>query len=882
MHKLFYSLILMLLTGCSHSDSLKITGLFCNNRVSPVGVEDVPVFRWQAEAMSEGAGVSEWELKLTTEGKTMIFNKIKEVEWVYDGAPLKTGRKYDWQVRLKDKMGKITQWSQKAHFVTGLSNKQWESSKWIALEELPDSLKIIPGVHGSGDDLRMRGLRRPAIPLFRREFAISKKVEGAYLFISGLGQYTISIDGRSPDDRFLSPGWTLYSKTCFYDGYDLTNRLSPGIHAIGITVGNGFFNIDRERYRKLVAAWGMPMMRIIVLINYADGSSEQLVSDNKWKTAASPVTYTSIYGGEDFDSRLKQPGWDLPGFDESKWQKVLIVKGPGGCMKSEEDYPLKIMQTFKPAITKKMPNGTFVYDFGQNASGIPEIWVSNAANRTIRLTPGEVLDNNGYVDQTGSGGPMYFEYTADGNKTESWRPSFSYYGFRYVGLNGAVPAGFPNPENEPVVDNILFHHIRNSAPSAGHFQCSNVLFNRIYNLIDWAIRSNLTSVITDCPHREKLGWLEVPHLMGTSLQFTYDIRNLYEKIVDDMMDSQLENGLVPDIAPEYVQFLDGFRDSPEWGSSAVIIPWYLYEWYGDKQTMNKAWNMMTRYVKYLQTKSESGILAYGLGDWCDLGPKYIGFSQLTPVSLTATSIYFYDLSILSRMASILDKPDESKYYRKSAEDVKMAFLNEFYNPETHVIATGSQTSYSMPLVVGLIDPDKKQDVYNNLIKSIKQNEYALTAGDIGFHYLVRALQDAGADDIIWKMNDRDNVPGYGYQLRKGATSLTESWQALQSVSNNHMMLGHLMEWFFSGIGGLRQVDGSVGYQRIIIDPQPVGDLTWAEVSHTCIRGEIYIKWEKHNQKVKMTLNIPPDVEAEVRFSGKFIGKYTSGKYKINI
>jgi len=232
------------------------------------------------------------------------------------------------------------------------------------------------------------------------------------------------------------------------------------------------------------------------------------------------------------------------------------------------------------------------------------------------------------------------------------------------------------------------------------------------------------------------------------------------------------------------------------------------------------------------------------------------------------------------MATILNKYDESQYYKKSADEVKVAFLKRFYNPVTHVIATGSQTSFAMPLAVGLIDADIKPAVYDAFITTIKHDGYALTAGDIGFHYLVQALQDAHAHDVIWKMNSRDDVPGYGYQLRKGATALTESWPAHRFVSNNHMMLGHLMEWLFSGIGGIKQAEGSVGYKRIIIDPQAVGDLTWAEVSHTCIKGEIYVKWEKKIDGVAMKIKIPFDCEADVKFEGLEIGKYTSGTYNI--
>ncbi len=874
--------LILLNSACMKQASIEFDELKCNNLINPVGIEGSPYFSWTLSALSENASATAYEVRVNELNLIEKLENGNENGWLYHGPELEPGRKYSWQVRAWDEEERSTAWSPKAWFVTGLPDQEWSDARWIGFEELQDSMKVIPGVHGSGNHLGEKGLQQPVIPQFRKEFDVSKKVSGAYLFVSGLGHYTLSVDGEAPDDRFLAPGWTLYSKTCYYNGYDVTSLLNPGTHTIGVTVGNGFFNVNRERYRKLVTAWGMPMMRLKLVIRYADGSHDELVSDQSWKTAPSPVTYTSIYGGEDFDACLIQEGWDSPGFDDSELQNTLIVEGPGGVMRNEEDHPLRIMESFNPVSINEMPDGTFVYDFGQNASGIPEIKVSGSAGQTLRLTPGELLDDDGFITQQASGGPSYFDYTSAGEAGEKWKPDFTYYGFRSLGLSGAVPAGFPNPENKPVVEEAVFHHTRNSSPAVGFFECSNELFNQIYELIDWSMRSNLASVTTDCPHREKLGWLEVPHLMGNSIQYIYDIQNLCNKIVNDMMDSQLENGLVPDIAPEYVPFAGGFRDSPEWGSSAVILPWYIYLWYGDKRPMDRAWTMMTRYMDYLEGMSDNGILSHGLGDWFDLGQQSPGSSQLTPLALTATAIYFYDLSILSEMASLLGKTDDAKVYGLRAEVVKHAFLDRFYDPETHVIATGSQTSYAMPLVVGLIDDDNMSLVRDNLIAAIERDGYALTAGDIGFHYLVKALQDAGADDVIWKMNARDDVPGYGYQLKKGATALTESWPALRYVSNNHMMLGHLMEWLYSGIGGISQAEGSVAYERIIIDPKPVGDLTWAEVSHTCIKGEIYMKWEKKEDGIEMAIRVPVGSEAEVRFGGKELGKYSAGFYVLQI
>jgi hypothetical protein len=294
--------------------------------------------------------------------------------------------------------------------------------------------------------------------------------------------------------------------------------------------------------------------------------------------------------------------------------------------------------------------------------------------------------------------------------------------------------------------------------------------------------------------------------------------------------------------------------------------------------MERAYPMMKRYVDYLGSKANGSIVSHGLGDWCDLGPGSPGESQLTPRALTATAIYYYDLTVLSKMAGLLGQSGDAKLLNDSALAVKNAFNAKFYDSKTHIIASGSQTSYAMPLVVGLVPDQDRNEVFKNLISTVERDGYALTPGDIGFHYLVQALQDAGASDVIFKMNSREDVPGYGFQLKRGATSLTESWPALRYVSNNHMMLGHLMEWLYSGIGGIRQAEGAVGFQKIIIDPQPVGDLTWAEVSHLCILGEIFCRWEISGKSYTLDVSIPVGATADVYFKGKSVGTIGSGKF----
>ncbi len=745
-------------------------------------------------------------------------------------------------------------------------DKTWANAKWIALEKLNDSLIVIPGIHGSGDNLGEKCVKRSVVPMFRKEFKIAKDIEQASINISGIGHYELSINGKKIGDRFLSPGWTNYQKRYLYNNFDITHNLRKGGNAIGVLVGNGFYNINRERYRKLVVAYGFPKLIFNITIKYKDGTVKNIISDESCRVSPSPITFSSIYGGEDYDANLEQEGWDTPGFDDSGWQKSVIISSETSKLVYEEDFPLKIMQEFETQNILHSKTGRTIYDFGQNASAIISLRVKGNRGAQIILRPDELLNSKGNITQKSGGGPVEFRYTLNGQGTELWQPRFTYYGFRYVDVEIIEPE---NANKKTEIVELKMLHTRNSSPTVGSFSCSDTLINNIFNLINWGIKSNMASVATDCPHREKLGWLEQTYLIGPSMHYNFNIHLLYRKIVADMIESQLDNGLVPDIAPEFVPFERGFRDSPEWGSASVIIPWQLYKWYGDKEIVKKAYPMMKKYVGYLQNKSKNNILEHGLGDWYDLGPKHPGEAQLTPKAVTATSIYFYDLLIISQAAKIQGLNDDSERYGNLAADVKKAFLKKFYNAKTGVCSTGSQTAYAMPLYTGLIPAHDKEKVLNNLIQSIENSDYALTSGDIGYHFLVRVLSENGKSDILYKMNNRSDRPGYGYQLKQGATSLTESWAALPDVSNNHMMLGHLMEWFYNGIGGIYQAKNSIAYSNIIIAPKPVGEIKWANCSYNSIKGIIRSNWNINKNSFTLIVEIPDNSNAKVILPTKF-------------
>ena len=785
---------------------------------------------------------------------------IQQHQIKYQGKSLTSGERIYWKVRIWDQEGNVSDWSEPAFWEAGLLKQEdWGRARWIALEVLKDSQQIVPGLHHSME----KGLPRDKLPIFRKEFNVSRSLERATLFISGLGQYEALLNATKVGDFFLDPGWTNYRKTCLYTSYDVTDMLKQGPNVLSIMLGNGMFFIPGERYSKHVIAFGYPQMILKLILRSANGQTEEIVSDTSFKVTEGPVVFTSIFGGEDYDARKVPVGWLRPGFDDSNWQNALAVKGPGGFLRAQSAPPLKIMETFKPIRMIQPVQGIWVYDMGQNASGIPEITVTGQSGSTVKIVPGELIDSTGLVTQKATGSPCYFSYTLSGNGIETWHPLFTYYGFRYLQVENAVPDGEDNPNNLPTLTSIKTLHTRNSADRVGAFSCSNDLFNRIYKLIDWAIKSNMASVITDCPHREKLGWLEQDHLMGASIRYNYNIHLLFKKIIRDMQEAQLDNGLIPDIAPEYPVFTGGFRDSPEWGSAFIILPWYLYQWYGDQEPLKENYYDMKRYVSYLQNTAENNIVSHGLGDWYDIGPKPPSRAQLTPISLTATAMYYYDISILEKAATLLGKDDDIQTYHQLAASVKQAFNERFFNHETKQYATGSQTANAMALYMDLVEPAFRQQVLEKLVANIRARGNRLTAGDIGFRYLMRVLQKGGCSDVIFDMNSRTDVPGYGFQLSRGATALTESWQAYRNVSNNHLMLGHIMEWFYSGLAGI-QIDLSAsGYDKIIIKPAIVGDITRVKGAYESVFGRIVSSWQLEEGKLHLNVTIPPNTTATV-------------------
>mgnify|MGYP001556283974 CR=1 FL=1 len=847
---------------------LVVSALRCEGRAAPLGVDAAPPrLGWLLSSPARGARQTAWHVRAATSPELLAREQADlwdsgrveseaTLDVPYAGKALASGQQVFWQVRTWDAAGRPSPWSAPSTWTMGvLADNDWHA-RWIGA---PDAAA---------------GPR----PRRRRAIALRAGLRRATVNICGLGHYELSLNGRKVGDQLLAPGWTKYDRTCLYDTYDVTALLRPGDNAAGLLLGNGMYNVSPEasgtRYRKFTGSFGAPKVIAQLRLDYADGRTEFVGTDVAWRVTAGPLTFSNVFGGEDWDARREPAGWNAPGFDDSAWLAAAVVPGPGGALRglSVAAPPIGAQEVLPSVKVTPVAGGREVYDFGQNAAAMPRLRVRGPAGSSVRLTPAELLHADGTVDRGSvGGGEAYWQYTlagSAGDAPEAWFPKFFYQGYRYlqVELQPASPGG-----ELPVIESLESVVVHANAAPVGEFSCSNELFNRIHTLIRWAQRSNLMSVLTDCPHREKLGWLEQTYLNGPSLRYEWDVSHVLAKALNDMADSQLASGLVPTIAPEYTVFKDRdtppggrgmFGDSPEWGSALEQVAWQQYLWSGDTAVLARHYDAMRRHVAYLATRRDAaGLVNYGLGDWYDIGPGKPGRAQLTPPALTATAIYYADLVVLEKTARLLGHGDDAEKFAGLAGETRAAFNRAFWHADSGTYATGSQTANAMPLALGLALPADAPRIVAAIAADISAR--GLTAGDIGYTYLLRALAAGGRSDVIFAMNNQADRPGYGWQLAHGATALTEAWSALSSSSQNHFMLGDLMEWFYRDLAGIGVDPAGPGFTQILIQPAIVGNVTWAQASYESVRGRIASAWQRDGRKLTLHVTIPANTTATV-------------------
>ena len=675
------------------------------------------------------------------------------------------------------------------------------------------------------------------------------------MYICGLGHYELYLNGEKVGDRLLDPPWTDYRRKCVYATYDVTDGIRNGKNAFGVMLGNGMYNVAGGRYTKFRGSLGLPQFLLHLRLEYEDGSVEKLASDASWKVINGPIIFSCVYGGEDWDARLEPTGWLKPEFDDSKWAVAKENAGPKGKLSASTQPPVKAMQIFKPLTMKETAKGVAI-DFGQNSAAVAVLRLRGPSGTKVRIRTGEGLAAQGW-DKT------WFDYTLKGGGEEVFRPRFTSWGFRSILVEGATLNG--KSAGKPAVLHAEALSLRCSSPTAGSFKCSDELLNKIYCIVLWSIHSNYQSVLTDCPHREKLGWLEVSHLLAPPIHFIYNAAGFYAKILDDCAEAQTASGLVPDIAPEYVQFGGGFRDSPEWGSAFIINPHFLHLWTGDDAPIAKHYQAMKRYLAYLRGKAKGHILSHGLGDWL---PR-----EKTPLPLVATAIYYHDLKLMADYATRLDKPEDARKFAAEADKVKEAFNARFFNAKTAVYANGTQCAQAMSCVLGLVPPEHRGRVLRVLVEDGVKKQF-LTAGDVGNRYAILAFSQAGAHRLLHKIASAT----YGLQAAQpDRTTLAEAWDGGNSLSpQNHCMLGHILEWCHGRLAGIRPDPDGPGFKKFIVDPNPIPNISWVKSHHDGPYGRIDANWSKTDGRLRMNVTVPPNTTATVHVPAENVSDIMEG------
>jgi hypothetical protein len=735
-------------------------------------------------------------------------------------------------------------------------------------------------------------------PRFRRVFTLDAKPESARVRIIGLGHYELRCNGRVVGDSVVNQAWSQYDRTLFWQEFDLAPHLRAGENVLGVTLGNSFWSVgpvnDADRFSKTDAtpdfSQGRPFLLWVEGSAMVRGSAVPLATDGSWTWMPGPLTFSHIYAGEDFDARLDSGGWDAPGFDASAWRKVEIAPAPKADLAALNSPPIRTFEVFRPTEVKRIDARTWTYVFPQNCSSLLRFRVEGPAGTRVRMKPCEYMEPSGRVKFTytwGTGKDIWYDYTLRGDGGgEQHQTLFCYVGAQYVQVEGVLPAGEPNPDGLPVLRSLELVHTRAACPEVGAFETGDRIQDGAFRLIDWSIRSNMSHVPTDCPHREKNGWQEQNWHMARAMSYRYDIREYFTKVCRDLADAQTtggpDDGFVPTNAPWYLVGRprhDMFNDALEWGVAAVLVPWHLYEWYGDRRGLETNFASMTRFVDYLDRTAKDGLLSSNLGDWYDFGHgKGDGPARWTPSEVSATAIWALAAKTTAAAARVLGRSEDEAKYRSVFERIRSTFLSKLYDPATATVKNhGScQAGNAAALCIGLIPEADRARAAAAILADLKARGWQQTTGEVLHVFLARALETYGGRegvDALWRVYTRTERGSYGFMVESGLTTLPESWDAKPGTGNSmsHLMLGHLMEWHFASVAGIRPGAGSVGWSKIEIAPTPppkgspaAAIVTRARASFGSPRGRIESSWRATDVGGTLSVRTPEGVVAGVR------------------
>lgn len=844
---------LALISFTSTKDHVQPVGLRTEYLENPIDIgTQTPCLTWRFENgnsdfTTSKAEVTIWQNPKQKGPKIHIVKKSGPDESLITSVvvtdSLKPLTHYYWNVTVWDAHGTKCKTSELASFETAMfSENDWQA-KWITDNHDKDY--------------------EPA-PLLRKNLVVANKpILSARAYISATGYYEMFINGKRIGKNYLDPGYTNYSKRILYVTHDITNLLKAGENAVAAVLGNGWYNVQGPatwNFHK--AAWRTrPRLLAEFHIRYADGTEDVIPTDNTWKTSTGAYIYNDIYSGDHVDLRLEEKGWKLYDFNDSKWEQAQEVPAPSPKLIAQQMPGIHVTEELQATEMKKISNQLYVYTFPKNMAGFCRLKVKGASCTHITLKYGEMLKKDGRLEQ---GNVNFFFYPRnpdevfqqdevilrDSSEWVEFTPSFTYHGFQYVEAESSKPV-------ELTKESLTALFVHTDVKPVGSFECSNQTLNKIWQATMQSYLSNLESIPTDCPQREKNGWTGDAHTAVDLGLLDFDGITVYEKWLNDLMDSQRDQGDIPAIVPS-AGWGWGKSTGPVWDAAMFIIPNALYHYYGDSQSIQKMVPTLDRYLTYLAREEEDGLLPFGLGDW-------VYYKAKTNNTYTSTAYYYLDYKLRASFATILGE-DNSRFLSK-AEKIRKTINDRFFNAETNTYAEGTQTAQGLALYFGLVPDGKEQQVAKKLHELVTGNNYFLDFGLIGSKVVPAMLAKYGYIEDAMKMVTKTEEPSWGYWVDKlGCTTLPEEWKVdpVKSGSSlNHVFLGDVSAWMMNQLAGINYDPQNPGFTHILITPHFVKDLSWVKGQYHSVKGLISSEWKRENGKVTLKVTIPEGCHASI-------------------
>ncbi|MBL7769101.1 MAG: family 78 glycoside hydrolase catalytic domain [Flavipsychrobacter sp.] len=847
--------ILLLLFCSSVLAQVSIRNLKTESLINPLGVDHPqPRFSWQLTGTQRGISQTAYQVEVrkgTSKGKS-VWQSGKQLSdssvlVSYKGAPLVSGESYYWRVKVWDQQNKATAWSDWAYWHTGAFEPEFWKAKWIGV-----------ATEEAG---------RPS-PVLRRSFVTGKKkIETAHLYITSLGMYEAQLNGKRVGDAYLSPGWTSYDKRLQYQVYEVSNLLQPGENVTGVSLGSGW-------YRSYIGFagqndfYGRELALLCQLkITYSDGSSDWILSDEKWKSNTAEVRASEIYHGETIDNNRLLKGWAAPGFNDNNWTPVKLMPAYSKALVATQNEPIRKREVLQPVKFITTPKGEKVLDFGQNMVGWVKVKVRGNKGDTISIYHAEVLDKKGnfYTENLRSAKQLN-QFILSGTGLEEFEPRFTFQGFRYIKIEGLSK----DPDPADYTAYVLYSDME----KAGEFETSNPLINQLQKNIQWGQRGNFLDVPTDCPQRdERLGWTGDAQAFYRTATFNFDVRAFFSKWLKDLSLDQLPNGAVPFVVPNVLG--EGAVGSAGWADAATIIPWQQWVVYGDLRTLTEQYPSMQAWLKFMRSKSNKNLWNTGFhfGDWLFYRPDddTDGRSAITDKYLIAQCFYAYSVQLTIQAAEVLGKTEDAANYRSLLNDIKKAFQQEYVTPNGRLVSS-SQTAYVLALQFDMLPESLRQQAANRLAENVKSYDNHLTTGFLGAPYLCKVLSRYGHEELAYTLLLQETYPSWLYPVKMGATTIWERWDgqkpdsSFQNVgmnSFNHYAYGAIGEWMYEYITGIQADPSNPGFKHFIVMPHPGGKLTHAKASLQTAYGGLAAGWKMENDRLIMDITVPPNTTATV-------------------